>query len=111
MKLVKKLADTKASKEGPEPSFLSTESEVTGIGTDGGMGLTSSFRPNIYGGRDEYRNGTLVGTSRPNIFGGFDRTTAGLHEGEGGPDVLDALIGGAYDIVHDLLANHDPHGD
>lgn len=39
-----------------------------------GVGLCQTrTMPNIFGGYDEYRNGTRISSSHPNIFGGFDK--------------------------------------
>lgn len=70
-----------------------------GGGSGSGMGFTqTSTMPNIFGGRDEYRNGVLVSQSRPNIFGGFDKNVFSLH-GTGDGHALEHVESALADIL------------
>jgi hypothetical protein len=83
------------------------ESELQqGAGGTPGMGFTqTSTMPNIFGGRDEYRNGTLISSSSPNIFGGFDKTVFSLHGGDG------PTLEHVESALADILGHHGSSDD
>lgn len=76
MKLIEELA--RRSQHFTEMRYAEAETQ-NNASDSAGMGFSqTTSMPNIFGGYDQYRNGTLVSSSRPNIFGGFDKTTFSL---------------------------------
>ena len=99
MKLIERLA--RRSHHNTAAQCAETERENSASESPG-MGFTqTTSMPNIFGGYDQYRNGSLISSSRPNIFGGFDTTVFSLSgTGNGG---LAKAFGHVDSALSDIL--------